>query len=276
MIGFLLKKFFFDLWDNLFKIALINLFFIALLALAFFSFGMLRDSGLLRNAASVFFIFLCSIYLSGAAAGVKNISDYKPLDLTSFLRSFTVFKTDMPQNGERGECVCGKHILIRGLAGAAALCIFAIVLLFILPFYILTGSFPGLLIAAPLFWALIIALLSFQFFFSAGRRPDKKLFKDIKKCFIIFFDNPLFCCFCFLFSCFLLALPTAFLAPGPAGVLLFLDEALRLRLLKYDYLEKTGVRGGRLTRIPWEELLETERKKAGERTFKSLIFPWKD
>jgi hypothetical protein len=66
---------------------------------------------------------------------------------------------------------------------------------------------------------------------------------------------------------------TAFLIPGPAGILLYLDEALRLRLLKYDWLEAHPDEG---RRIPWDALLIDEREKTGTRSFRNFIFPWKD
>ena len=62
--------------------------------------------------------------------------------------------------------------------------------------------------------------------------------------------------------------------PGPVGVLLYLDEALRLRLLKYDYLEANPEADRK--KIPWDALLIDEREKTGDRTLKNFIFPWKD
>jgi hypothetical protein len=62
------------------------------------------------------------------------------------------------------------------------------------------------------------------------------------------------------------------LLPGPGGLLLFLDEALRIRLLKYDWLEANPGR----KKIPWNTLLEDDREKTGSRSIKGLIFPWKD
>jgi hypothetical protein len=66
--------------------------------------------------------------------------------------------------------------------------------------------------------------------------------------------------------------------------LLYLDEALRLRLLKYDWLEtRTAEQGGDLfkkgwkqVKIPWEELLAEEKDKTGKRSLKSFFFPWKE
>jgi hypothetical protein len=98
----------------------------------------------------------------------------------------------------------------------------------------------------------------------------------LKKTFLICFDNPLFCIFSLLHNTLLLALSAllAFLLPGPAGILLYLDEALRLRLLKYDWLEANPrpPRG----KIPWDLLLTDEREKTGSRSLRNLIFPWKD
>ena len=76
------------------------------------------------------------------------------------------------------------------------------------------------------------------------------------------------------FIALLLSVFLAFIFPGPAGALLYLDEALRLRLLKYDWLEANP--GADRKKIPWDALLIEEREKTGVRTLKNLIFPWKD
>ncbi|AEF84173.1 hypothetical protein TREPR_0985 [Treponema primitia ZAS-2] len=123
-------------------------------------------------------------------------------------------------------------------------------------------------------------LLALQFCFPIRSRLDTKLPKVLKKCFIILLDNPLFCLLSGLFALLLLALSILLLllAPGPAGILLFLDEALRLRLLKYDWLEANpgANQGRRRPQVPWEALLIEEREKTGSRSLKNLIFPWKD
>jgi hypothetical protein len=72
----------------------------------------------------------------------------------------------------------------------------------------------------------------------------------------------------------LLSILLAFLFPGPAGVILYLDEALRLRLLKYNWLEENPQANRR--KIPWDALLIEERERTGTRTFRNFIFPWKD
>ncbi|MDR2103555.1 MAG: hypothetical protein LBP42_05565, partial [Treponema sp.] len=66
----------------------------------------------------------------------------------------------------------------------------------------------------------------------------------------------------------------AFLFPGPAGILLYLDEAVRLRIFKYDWLEANP--GENRRKVPWDALLIDDREKTGTRSLKSFIFPWKD
>jgi hypothetical protein len=66
----------------------------------------------------------------------------------------------------------------------------------------------------------------------------------------------------------------AFLFPGPAGILLYLDEAMRLRIFKYDWLEANP--GENRRKIPWDTLLIDDRERTGTRSLKNFIFPWKD
>jgi hypothetical protein len=66
--------------------------------------------------------------------------------------------------------------------------------------------------------------------------------------------------------------------------LLYLDQGLRLRLLKYDWLDARAEeqnssqyeQGWRKTKIPWDELLKEEKDNTGDRTWRSFIFPWKE
>jgi len=150
----------------------------------------------------------------------------------------------------------------------------------IIPFYMAMESLLGFLLAAVIFWTFLLALVSFQFFYAVRARLDTRMTKVFKKCFIIFFDNPGFAVYCLLHTIVTMAL-SAFLAlllPGPAGALLFLDEALRLRVLKYDWLDANPQTEPSIRKrhIPWDAILIEEREKTGDRTFKSFIFPWKD
>jgi hypothetical protein len=264
MIGFLIKKTFFDLWDNMFRIIFVNLGFIAVAVIPVFLPGLFAAYPLVSILVLVLGIFLCSIYFSAAALSVKAISDYGSFGFLDFMRNL-------------------KEGISAGLfMGFALLVIFAMGAI-IIPFYLGMDASPltGLFLAAIIFWTAVALILCMQFFFAVRARLDSKISKVIVKSFIIVIDNPGFAVFAFLNNIvlamlWLLLLPLIF--PGPAGIILFLDEALRLRLLKYDWLEANpefAASPKKRKKIPWDAILIEEREKTGTRTFKNFIFPWK-
>jgi len=261
MIGFLLKKTFFDLWDNLLRIVLINLGFLVSLTIPVFLPGFIP----VMPVSMVVFalgILWCFVYLSAAAFSLKTLSDYGSFGFADFWANLKA----------------GWKV---GVAAGVIAFLFFLMIWAVIPFYLAMESILGFLLAAVIFWAFLLGLVSFQFFFAVRARLDTKLKKVIKKCFIIFFDNPGFAVFCLLHTIVTMIL-SAFLAlllPGPAGAILFLDEALRLRLLKYDWLEEnpqTDPGAPKRRHIPWDAILIEEREKTGSRTLRNFIFPWKD
>ena len=260
MIGFLIKKTFYDLWDNMFRIVLLNLGFIASLAVPVFIPGLVPVP-LLSIAIFAIGYLWCWIYLCAVAISVKALSDYSVFGFAEFWDNL---KAGWPAG------------IALGIIGI----IFFAMGRIIIPFYLDMGSLFGLFLAAIVFWTLILVLVSFQFFFAIRARLDSKISKVAKKCFIIFFDNPGFAVYSLLHSIVTLILSVflAFLIPGPAGMLLFLDEGLRLRLLKYDWLEENPRTDNTTKRrtIPWDAILIEEREKTGTRSLRNFIFPWKD
>ena len=257
MIGFLIKKNFFDHWDNFFKIVLINLGFITSIAFPVFIPPLLSSLPFLGAFAMLIGILWCFVYLSAAALSLKAVSDYGNFGFADF---FGNLKLMWPAG-----LVMGAFVFISYLLATT-----------VIPFYLSMNSLIGLMLAAIVFWTLIIAVLALQFFFAVRSRLDSRIIPALKKCFLIFFDNPMFCIFSFFHSLVVLIVSflLALLAPGPAGILLFLDEALRLRLLKYDWLEANP--DTPRSKIPWDALLIEEREKTGSRSLKNFIFPWKD
>jgi hypothetical protein len=263
MIGFLIKKTFFDLWDNLFKVALVNLGFIASVAFPIFIPGLLVDISLpLSVIAMLAGILWCAVYLATAAYSLKSVSNYGSFGFGDFFHNI-------------------KVVWIPGLVMGALVFLLWYLANFVIRFYLEISSLLGFFLAAVVFWTAAVGVLSFQFFFAVRSRLDTKISKVIKKCFIFFFDNPGFCIFSFIHNLVLLVVSAllAFLFPGPAGILLYLDEAMRLRLLKYDWIEAnaaTSEDAAKRRHIPWDALLIDEREKTGTRTLKSFIFPWKE
>ena len=260
MIGFLIKKTFFDLWDNMFRMVLINLGFIASLTIPVFLPGLIPIPALsiLVFAAGLLW---CFVYLAAAALSVKAVSDYGVFGFSDFL-------ANLKEGWTTGLALGIMGFLLYAIARNA------------IPFYLQMNSLVGLFLAAVIFWSIATAVCSLQFFFAIRARLDTKLVKVLKKSFIIFFDNPGFAIYSLLHTVvtLILSLVFALLLPGPAGLLLFLDEALRLRLMKYDWLEANPEDPGSKKRrqIPWDEILIDEREKTGTRSIRSFIFPWKD
>ena len=212
-------------------------------------------------AISCIAIIWCCLYLAAAALSVKSISEYGSFGFAVFFANF------------KKGCFAG---FILGL-----ICAFMLIIVFVsMPVYLGMGSILGWFLFGIIFWTFIIAIISIQFFLAfRARRQETKPMKAVKQCLIIFFDNPAFSIFCWLYNLIGLAATFfLFIIPGPACLLLFSDEALRLRILKYDWLEANPDTTGSKKRrkIPWDEILIEEREKTGSRSLRNFIFPWKD
>ena len=260
MIGFLLKKTFYDLWDNMFRIVLLNIgFFIIVAFLVFIPSlaGNFFNSVPLAMVLSALGILCCSTYLAAEALCVSTISDYGIFGFKDFFRNL-------------------KTAWKPGLVAGLFVFILYIVVSLVMPFYLSIESPVGVALTAVIFWVSVFAVLSFQFYFTVYSRLGKNLIKSLKKCIIISLDNSGFSIFLLINNIIVLALSVifVFLFPGPAGVLLYLDEALRIRILKYDWLEENPEANRR--KIPWDAILIDEREKVGTRSFRHFIFPWKD
>jgi hypothetical protein len=260
MIGFLIRKTLYDLWDNMFKIVTLNLGFLAVIAVPIFIpmlaakyFGSIA----LQMVLSGFGILVCSVYLSAVSQLIMAISDHGSFRFIDFFKNV-------------------KETWTAGVVMGLFILLLYSVFTIIIPFYLGIESLAGLALAAIVFWATIFALLSFQFYFTVYSRLGSKIIKSLKKCMLISLDNSVFSIFMFLHNIVVLMISMifVFLFPGPVGVLLYLDEALRLRLLKYDWLEANP--GENRRKIPWDVLLIEERERTGTRTFRNFIFPWKD
>ena len=261
MIGFLIRKTFYDLWDNMFKIVALNVGFLACVMLPIFL-PMLAakfvNSLALDLTLLAFGIMVCSVYLSAVSYSVRSISDYSNFTFKEFFMNF-------------------KHSWLAGLVMGGFVFLVFLIVTVVIPFYFtMEPPAVGLLLTVIIIWTTFFALLSFQYYFSVYIRLGKSIKKSIKKCILISLDNTGLSIFVFLHNIIGLVISAilAFMFPGPVGMLLYIDEALRLRLLKYDWLEANPDENRK--KIPWDVLLIEEREKTGTRSFRNLIFPWKD
>jgi uncharacterized membrane protein YesL len=256
MFGFLIKKAFFDMWDNLIRIVILNLGFILLLAaLVYFPL-------LFKNIPALFYAFLglgltlLFFYTGVVSWMVGQLADYRKPELQE-LRG--VLKSTWPTS----LLFAGLNLLLAFLLSVA------------FPVYGKLKSFVGPLASSFLFWVLIFWVLASQYYFPIQSRLDRRFLKMLKKSFLLFLDNPGFTFGLFLGSLLVFALSvfTAFLLPGIATILLWQNAGLKLRMYKYDHLEKHPEDR---RRIPWDALLVEDRERVGKRTLKGMIFPWKE
>lgn len=260
MIGFFLKKCLFDGWDNLFKIFLYNFILIAvdagLMSLAF----ALNSPGFfyLLTVLTIMFTAVYSLGLSGVAS---KISNNKTPEFKDFRISI-------------------KETWLHGVALGFLGIVLLVILLWVIPFYFNMGDIVSRFIGGLLFWLVFVFMLALQWFLPVRTNMEKKFFRSLKKSFILFIDNPAFTFFMFVYSLVLGTISIIFLTlvPGLGGIILAQNNAYKLRMYKYDWMEENPDIPPSKARksVPWKTLLEKDREIMGRRTLKNLFFPWKD
>lgn len=261
MIGFFIKKNFFDGWDNLLSLVFPNLLIFALVVGGYFVADVALNLSLLLSML-VLGIFWCGTSIAIFAFGscAAEIANFKSVTFKDWLRNF-------PSVWKDG--------LIFGLITGVLTTLGAITI----PFYLQMEGMVGLFLAALVFWFLLVCVLAFQWVLPIQSIMNNDLKKSIKKSFIIFFDNPGFSLFMFLYTIFLVVLSIALfmIAPSFCGIVLAHTNGLRLRLYKYDWLEThPDASPAEKKHIPWKELVAEDRDNVGPRTLKNFIFPWKE
>ena len=256
MIGFFIKKAFFDGWDNLISMAIFNLMYIALLMVLLYSFSVVPAAFIFAVIAVVLLVF--ALLMGGTASVTHNWSCYKG-------ESWSAFRQGFVRNI--------RHSLLFFLL----IFLFAANIMLIIPFYLQNfGNGFGMIVSIILCWLEIALALVLPFYFPLmNLLPADRPLKTLKKCFIILFDNIGFSLFFFLYDliCFVLSIVTIGLVPGMSGLQLLAQDGMKLIMMKYDWLEENP--DGDRKHIPWEDILYDEKGKVGPRSFKNMIFPWK-
>lgn len=257
MIGFFLKKAFFDGWDNLIAIAVLNLGFVLIL-LGFLTLPMmLIKAPVMVLIVTIVLIFILHFYAGGVSVYTYGFLTGKAPD----------FKSLFP----------GIAAIWRLAALFGAISSFQVIVLVIgFPFYFSMGGIIGLTAASILFWFSIFWWLVSLWLFPVRVQLDESIKGIFKKSLFLCFDNPGFSIFLGIYTLFniVLSAVTAFLLPGASGILLSHQIALKLRMYKYDFLDENP--GANRKNIPWDALLLDEKEKVGNRTLKGMIFPWKE
>lgn len=258
MIGFLIKKGFFDIWDNLVSLVAMNLGYLGALGLAVLSSYVAESSAVGCYAILAVAVLYSSFYSLGTSGVTFGFSRYKRLGFKAFANSFKDHFT---------------HALLH-----FALCIAVILcFIFVIPFYFAMQSMLGLCLGMLLFWVVLALILALQFYYPLcfHYEADSPM-TTLKKSFAIFGDN--------LGTSFFLALRTivdlvltvltASLIPGVAGIGLSRMDTVRLLAMKYEFLANNP--GTTKKDINWDDMLYEEKQLVGPRSIRSMIFPWKD
>ncbi len=257
MLGFFIKKAFFDGWDNLISLVLVNLLFVALLAAGYGAFSLLGVNVLLGGILLLAWFAALHLAFGGASYFTKEHAFYQRPGFAEFWQ---------------GIKSSWRSALLLAAVNAVVLMMFVLVM----PFYMGLDSVLGIAIVAILFWIVIVTMISMIYFLPISAQLGDRPLKAMKKSYLIFLDNTGFSIFLFLYTIilFVISIFTALLVPSGAGILLSHEIALKLLMFKYDYLEENPEADRK--HLPWGGLLFDERDKVGHRTLKGMIFPWKD
>ena len=174
MIGFFIKKAFFDGWDNLIGMVVLNLGFLLILLAGIGSLTLLSEIAILPVVLLVLTAGLFAFFTAGSAHLTWAWARYERPGWDGFVR---------------GIRISWRHALLYWLLFVLD---FALIL-FVIPFYLAYGTIVGTVLSVLLFWlfiALSLALLYYWplFYAMQGDRPTKTL----RKSFVIVADNLFF------------------------------------------------------------------------------------
>ena len=258
MIGFIIKKAFFDTWDNLIKFVVFNFMTLPFLVLAYYGFKLFAVGGLIGFAVVFIALVGLIIHQGTIAYFIKEIGNSQSVSVKDYLK---YLKTDF------------KIKLQFGVAWS----FFITVTSFSILYYLNGTGMMSLIPLALVFWFSVMTSMATLMFFPIKIRLEGNFKKVIKKCFILLLDNPLAGIVVFIYTIllFLLSIPSlGLLPPGLSSIACVLDTTVHLYDLKYEYLDKNP--DANRKKIPWKELTWDLNQNIGPRSLKGMIFPWKD
>jgi uncharacterized membrane protein YesL len=272
MIGLFLKKSFFDMWDNLIPVILLNLgFYVIFSAILGMLYGMSALFAAVIPVPPALMLFLANIVMLVLAGIILGVYSGAVSVLTRLIADYT--KPTFADFRQALKDTWKPSLLFGVIQGALLGLILNAASVYLKNMENL--AFPILFFV--LFWIYMMWVMASQYFFALQSRYDKKLRKNIRKMFILFFDNAVFTILVLsIISVIVFGLSVVLFLfiPGLTGILLLQAVALKLRVLKYDYLDANP--GANRRKIPWNTLIAEDRERVGKRTLKGMFFPWKD
>jgi len=257
MIGFFIKKAFFEGWDNLLSLGLLNLGYV-LIIVATLAAPMAAPSSV---SITLILLLLCIFAFYFYTGGVARFLAELIFDRSPELRNLLHYAVGLWRTSATLATITGVQLIVLAIG---------------FPFYFSMGGVFAMAALSILFWVSVLWLLVSLWVYPVSVQLESSVKMQLKKSLILFLDNTGFSVFlgCYIMFNFFLSIVTAFLIPGFSGIQLAQQVALKLRLYKYDYLEEHPQR--EKMKIPWEALLMEEKEKIGRRSLKGMLFPWKD
>jgi len=258
MIGFFIKKAFFDSWDNLITLVGLNLVYLLVLLSAY---GALSALGAQPVIGIV--LLLVVLLLNSLVTGT----------ISFVTKHFAWFQRPTFADVKRAFLDSWRHSLLHYVFTV----IVVVIVQLVIPFYLSYQKLLPFTVAVILFWiVLTLVMASLYYFALAAQMPADKPLKTFKKSLMVVGDNMGFTIFFLLYTVLNLVSTIVFatIIPGVSGISLSQQVAMKLLMFKYDFLEEHPNTPKK--QLPWEELLFDERERVGKRTFKGMIFPWKE
>ncbi|MEM9423210.1 MAG: hypothetical protein AAF975_00300, partial [Spirochaetota bacterium] len=271
MFSFQIIKWFWNLWDHLILIILLNLLSLVLFGALF---------------------YLVPLLAQGAGPGAVIAVGSGLLFLTTTLQhAYALISYGIAKSGY-SNWKQSLRAAWQGPSLRAALLfdilLFPVGVIYYVSwnFYSQKGGLLSLFALGLLFWLAILILLSMGFYFPMLVREEFAFKAAWRKSFVVCLDNPFLAIGLALVALILLAaslFPALTLFFGPVGLALWYEVSLRILYYKYQYLEELAPEerqhgNGRRKKveIPWRVLLREERERIGPRSLRNFIFPWKD
>jgi hypothetical protein len=258
MLGFAIKKAFFDLWDNLFFSMAVNLCY-TLVSLGLYSLLWVFVGGNLTTGELFFPIpALITAVLGGVASfWARDIA-------VSGAGRFSEVLSRLKESW--------KGSLVFGIAWLVILAGF----LHGIPFYSQLNTIVGFVFGIIMMWAVFFLAGAGLFYPGLNAQVEKrigKLFVKSVRVFIAFPLTSLVMALVFLL-CVALSVATFGFFPGIVGTSLWLQVCFKFVLAKLEWLEANPEADRK--HVPWRVILQEDMDKVGPRSLKGLIFPWKD
>jgi len=250
-MGTVLKRSALDLWDN----------------------GPVLFAGNFLLIATGFGLYLMVIAAARFGLGSAFVGIAAATLAASWLLCFAAFLVDAllmhrSFDGRLWRDGARRSFVPAALWAATSLCLASVLMLAVPEAAALPGG-AGVAATAFLSWTGLVWLQASLFFFPVLAMENGDVVAGIRATCLLVFGNPGFSLLVTTMAA-LFFLFGLFVVPGPAGALILLHRAARLRLCRY---EDRPV--GRDEAPDWHCLLAKERDGLARRSLRSVVFPWK-